>query len=90
MAPDPDKMLIINNIGSDIIVVYGLQEKDLVKVYGSSDGAVELAKGTAAAGQTHVILTVKQLGAAGGSVYISVTSPGENESDLIPKTFSKE
>jgi hypothetical protein len=42
-----------------------------------------------AKGQTQVILTVKQLGDAEGSIFVSVTGAGLNESTLIEKTFTK-
>ncbi|MGV8983312.1 hypothetical protein [Clostridium sp.] len=84
-----------NSVGtSDTVTIKGLAVGDIIKVYQASttDGAAGIgtAIGTATAIADKVngitaIATISQLGAAGGYVYVSVTSKGLLESDKLIK-----
>ena len=49
-APDPSKALVINNSGTDLIVVYGIKAGDTVKVYNVATGGTVLATAKAGGG----------------------------------------
>lgn len=66
------KILVINNPGTDVVIVYGLSAGETVKLYSASTGGIAITKATVAAGQTQAILTVKQLGADGGLIKRSI------------------
>ncbi|WP_135552200.1 hypothetical protein [Paenibacillus cymbidii] len=74
----------------DTVTVTGLQDGDLVNVYKSADGA-ELW-GSATAVGTQAIVSITQLGrAAGGTLYVTVTSSGDySESERTAKEFTAE
>ncbi|MGH4139883.1 hypothetical protein [Clostridium sp.] len=84
-----------NSVGTpDTVTVKGLALGDIIKVYQSAtaDGASGIGSsiGTATAVADKVngiraIATIPQLGAAGGNIYVSVTSKGLLESDKLIK-----
>ncbi|MBU3190332.1 hypothetical protein K9O30_01605 [Clostridium bowmanii] len=84
-----------NSVGtSDTVTIKGLALGDIIKVYqaATADGVAGIgsAIGTATAVADKVngiiaIATIPQLGAAGGNVYVSVTSKGLLESDKLIK-----
>jgi hypothetical protein len=87
---DTDHILIINNPGTDLIIVYGLEPGDIVKVYPDATSTTVLGSATVAAKQTQVIINVRQLGADGGIVFLTYTALGSLESDRIEKSFASE
>ena len=89
-APDPSKALVINNSGTDLIVVYGIKAGDTVKVYNVASGGTVLATAKAATGATYVTITSVKLNSAGGDLYLTVTSSGQTESDRAKVTYSAE
>ena len=88
--PDDDKVLAINNTGSDLVVVYGLKAGDVVKIYAASTGGTATATATVAANQSQAVITIAQLGAAGGEFYFTVTNSGKTESNRVAVTFTAE
>ncbi|MFF2856886.1 hypothetical protein [Peribacillus sp. NPDC058002] len=85
--PSASNIMIKNNKGkSDTVIVKGLKKSDVVKLY-SSSGKYLSSKTSTSSSAT---LTVKQLGKGSGSVYVTVTRPGMNESDKVKKTFKAE
>lgn len=88
--PDSGKMLIINNIGTDFVLIYGLAPGDVVKLYDSAASGTMLKSATVAAGQSQVVINVAQLGKAGGTVYVSVANKGQRESSRVSKSFVAE
>ena len=87
---EKDKVVIINNIGTDAIFIYGLKEGTVVNVYNAETEGSIIAKATVAANQSQVYITVQQLGAESGSVYISLTEVGSLEGDRAEISFEKE
>ncbi|PKF90078.1 hypothetical protein CW306_00650 [Bacillus sp. BA3] len=85
--PSASNITIKNNKGkSDTVIVKGLKKSDVVKLY-SSSGKYLSSKTSTSSSAT---ITVKQLGKGSGSVYVTVTRPGMNESDKVKKTFKAE
>ena len=78
-TPDASKVLVINNVGTDLVVVYGLTAADVVKIYSTLAGTAAIATATVGKDQTYAVITIAQLGAAGGDVYIGITSPTKLE-----------
>lgn len=90
-APDVSKVVITNNTGkSDTIVISGLTEFDVVKIYSAATDGTLLGTGTVAEGNDEITIKIGQLGTAAGSVYISVTSYGAIESNRTKVTYSAE
>ena len=86
-----DDITITNNSGiNDTVIVENLEVGDIIKVY--NDGTKTKVLGTAivAVGKTNTVVNVVQLGLDIGTVYITVTEYGKNESDTVPKTFVAE
>lgn len=85
--PSASNITIKNNKGkSDTVIVKGLKKSDVVKLY-SSSGKYLSSKTSTSSSAT---ITVKQLGKGSGSVFVTVTRPGMNESDKVKKTFKAE
>ena len=87
---EKDKVVIINNIGTDAIFIYGLKEGTVVKVYTAETEGSVIAKETVADNQSQVYITVQQLGTDSGAVYISLTEVGSLEGDRVEVGFEKE
>lgn len=69
-----DNVIITNNVGKpDVVRVGGLVEGAIVKVYDKATGGVLLGTATVAKGATEAFVSIANLGAATGKVYISVT-----------------
>jgi len=82
IAPDPANISIVNNaVISDIVTVSGLGANDLIKVYDSLQNGNLLGYATVASDSTTATVTISQLTANAGSVYISTTSFGMSESN---------
>ncbi|WP_054750382.1 hypothetical protein, partial [Ruminiclostridium josui] len=88
--PNADKVLAINNTGNDLVVVYGLASGDVVNIYDVEEGGKAIATSTVAANQSQVVITISQLGQAGGTFYFTVTNSGKRESKRIAVTFAAE
>ncbi|MCB2288863.1 hypothetical protein LGK97_03680 [Clostridium sp. CS001] len=89
-TPDVDKIVAINNIGKDLVLVYGLKSGDVVKIYTALTGGNPLATTKVAVNQSYSTILIPQLGKSSGSIYVSVTSIGLKESDRVVKGFDAE
>lgn len=91
VSPRAVDVTIENNVGkNDTVTVEGLNPYDLVKVYTSSSSEKLLGSGTVQSGKTSVTISISQIGTEAGSVNISVTSKGCNESDKTKVDFLAE
>jgi hypothetical protein len=92
VPPAPGMIRIDNKLTgtSDMVTVTGLSAGDIVKVY--ADGGTTTPLGTAAvgSGSNSAIITINQLGAAAGYVYVTVTQPAYSESRRIVKSYLAE
>ena len=88
--PNADKVLAINNTGNDLVVVYGLTAGDVVTIYDAAEAGKAIGTSTVAAAQSQVVITISQLGQAGGTFYFTVTNSGKRESKRIAVTFTAE
>ncbi len=88
--PNADKVLAINNTGNDLVVVYGLTAGDVVTIYDAAEAGKAIGTSTVAAAQSQVVITISQLGQAGGNFYFTVTNSGKRESKRIAVTFTAE
>jgi len=81
---------IVNNFTgtNDTITISNLKIGDIVKVYTTYKGTKVLAKGTA--DSNNLILSIKQLGASSGKLYISITSLNKKESTRTTVSFNEE
>ena len=82
---------VINNISgtADKITITGLALNDVIQVYDlASDGSL-LGSAVASASGT-VTISVPQLGASAGSVYITCTGSGKSESDRLKVSYASE
>ncbi|MBZ9624754.1 hypothetical protein G9F71_018055 [Clostridium sp. FP2] len=74
----------------DTITVNNLIPSSLVKVYDASTGGNLIGIATASSNGTQITITISQLNLASGSVYISVTIPGKNESSRTKADYVAE
>lgn len=84
---------VTNKAGTtkDTIAVSGLLSGDVVKVYSTADATTAIATATVAAGATSVKITTDKLLAAGGTIYVGVTSNGSTtESSRITVKYNSE
>ncbi|EGD47346.1 hypothetical protein Cpap_1929 [Ruminiclostridium papyrosolvens DSM 2782] len=88
--PNADKVLAINNTGNDLVLVYGLTAGDVVTIYDAAEAGKAIGTSTVAAAQSQVVITISQLGQAGGTFYFTVTNSGKRESKRIAVTFTAE
>jgi hypothetical protein len=92
VPPAPSMIRIENKLAgtSDVVTVTGLSAGDIVKVY--ADGGATTPLGTAAvpSGSNSAVITIYQLGAAAGYVYVTVTQPSYSESRRIVKSYLAE
>ncbi|MCX7923610.1 MAG: hypothetical protein N3B21_16610, partial [Clostridia bacterium] len=90
VAPLAADITITNNYHPtiDTVEVVGLGISDVVKVYSAASGGTVL--GTAVSGAGAVVISVDQLGANGGTVYVTATSDNKLESPRTAKTFASE
>ncbi|WP_180287172.1 S-layer homology domain-containing protein [Paenibacillus sp. LK1] len=90
-APVAGNITVNNNYNSDdTVVVTGLVPTDVVKVYKDAAKTTLLGTATVASGQTSATVTIAQLGATAGDVYVTVTKVGEAESVATPKAYTAE
>ncbi len=89
--PLPENISIENNAGtSDIIYVTGVSAGDVVKVYNSSKGGRLLGTATMINNKTEAVVKIGQIGASGGSVFVSVMAVGLRESSRVEAQFTAE
>lgn len=87
-ASDTSDVIIVNNAGiASTVTVKNLKDNDLVKVYSAASGGALLGSGTVETYYTEVTISVSQLGSAGGTVYISVTSENQLESSRTAVSY---
>ncbi|MCW4358448.1 hypothetical protein K3L72_11740 [Bacillus altitudinis] len=79
--------IVNNKKKNDVITVSQLAKQDLVKIYNQSGKLI--GQSTVSKGKV-VKVTIKQLGAKGGKIYVTVTGKGMSESSKIVKTFKAE
>ncbi len=90
-APDTNAVTVSNNAGtSDTIYVTGLPAGTIVKVYSAATSGYQLGSATVAAAKTDATITIPQLGSTAGSVYVSITQPGAQESSRTKVDYSAE
>lgn len=91
-APFEGNVKIVNNTSGtpDTITVNNVDASSIVKVYDASTGGNLIGQITIPANSTSATITVNQLGVSAGSVYISVTSPGKNESSRTKAEYTAE
>jgi hypothetical protein len=91
-TPDPDenKIVAINNVGMDLVLIYGLKSGDVVKVYDSATDGKVLGTLKVAVNQSYATIAITQLGAIGGDIYISLTRTGLKESERVKKSVDAE
>lgn len=90
-APKESDITVTNNTRArDTVDISGLSVGDLVKVYGSADGTKALGSGTVSSYDGDIKVSISQLGVNAGSIYISVTSDGADESERVKVDFEEE
>ncbi|SPF37208.1 conserved exported hypothetical protein [Candidatus Desulfosporosinus infrequens] len=92
VAPSNDNIIVTNNVTgkSDTVYVTGINAGDVVKVYNAASDGTQLGTVTVASSKTYATVTIPQLGTSAGSVYVSVTSKGELESDRTQVNYDAE
>ncbi|MBV7273215.1 hypothetical protein JMF89_02460 [Clostridiaceae bacterium UIB06] len=83
---------IVNNSSGtpDVITVSNLSGSDVIKVYDASTGGNLIGTATVSSSGTQATITISQLSTAAGSVYISVTNLGKNESSRVKIDYTAE
>lgn len=91
-APTESAITIVNRPAgqNDTVTVTGLVVGDIVKVYDSATGGNLLGSVTTASGQTSTVVSIAQLGASAGRVYVSVSSIGKGASARTAKDYAAE
>ncbi len=88
-APTASCVTVVNNYNiASTITVTGLANNDIVDVYNASSGGTLLGSGTVSSYGTSVAISLSSLAAAGGTVYLTVTSTNESESPRTAVTYS--
>lgn len=75
---------------SDTVNVIGLQEGDTIFVYKTSSGGAAIGTAVVANGDTNALVSINQLGAAAGTVYVSVKRGDQEESARAVKAYLTE
>lgn len=91
-APTASAIAVANNLAGtpDTVTVSGLNAGDTVTVYSDAEGSACLGMAKVAAGQTSAALSVAQLGASAGSVYVGIIESGKWESTLTQQAYPAE
>ena len=91
-APAAATISVVNNKAGidDMVKVTGLVEGDLINVYSAATGGTLLGSGTVGSGENSIIITIPQVGAGSGSVYVSIKKEGKLESARTAQTFTSE
>ncbi|MCL2081094.1 MAG: hypothetical protein FWH16_03235 [Oscillospiraceae bacterium] len=91
VSDTPSAVEITNNVDKkDTIHVDYLEPRDLVTVYSAAIGGKRITSGKVRNNSDEVILSLKQLGKDGGSVWVSVKSVGKHESPREKFDFDAE
>ncbi len=89
--PIDTNITVTNNaVIADTIKVTDLSATDVIKVYSSATGRSTLGSATVLAGKTAVLISVPKLPADSGSVYVTRTIKGMDESDRTPVNYEVE
>lgn len=90
--PVPGSIRVDNRMSPshDTVVVSGLLPGDVVKVYADGGAVYPLGTASVSGGATSAPISIGQLGAAGGHIYVTVTRPSYSESRRIVKSFPAE
>ena len=91
-APLVSNIKIENNTAgtNDTITVYDLLVGDVVKVYADPSTTLPIGTATVASGVTSATISIAQLGTGSGTVYVSVTSGSNDESNRVSKNYAAE
>ncbi|SDG15344.1 fibronectin type III domain-containing protein [Desulfosporosinus hippei] len=91
-SKEPSEITVQNNLRkNDKVIVSELNVGDIVKVYSSASGGKLLGKATVATGKDEASVTIRQLSGGGaGSVWVSVTSRGAQESERVEQAYDAE
>ena len=90
-APDSSNIKAINNVKIyDTVTVTFLEPNDVIKVYNAATGGSVLGTATVAADGTQATVSIKQLGTAAGTVYITIKSDGKKESTRVATPYTEE
>ncbi len=90
-ALDANAITVSNNAGSsDTVYVTGLPAGTVVRVYSAPVSGYLLGSATVSASRTDATITISQLGTASGTIYVSVTQPGAQESGRTKADYSAE
>lgn len=90
-APNASNVTVTNNASiSDTVELTGLQPNDVVNVYDSASNGTLLGTATVASDSMAATVTIAQLGASAGTIYISITSTGKTESSRTSVQYSAE
>ncbi len=87
-APLAADITVVSAKAYDTITVANVASGDYIYVYSSASGGTLLAVGEATG--TSITFNAVQLGAAGGTIYVSKKSTSKNESIRTAKTFAAE
>ncbi|MFE5323402.1 hypothetical protein ACFQ88_32445 [Paenibacillus sp. NPDC056579] len=92
VSPAPSAIRVDNKLAPsvDTVVVSGLSPGDVVKVYADGGAAASLGTAAVSSGSTSATVSVNQLGALGGHIYVTLTQPSYSESRRIVKSFPAE
>jgi hypothetical protein len=83
----------VNNLigtSNDSIAVNGLSSGDIIRVYSSATSGTLIASKVVATGDTSVTIGTTSLVATGGTIYVTVTETGKNESARAAVNYSAE
>lgn len=90
LLKDTDITINNNSGASDTVRVTGLAADDVVKVYSAATGGSLLGSATVSTYASEATVTIPQLGAMEGKVYVTVTSKNKSESSRAEASYEKE
>jgi hypothetical protein len=86
-----NNIVVTNNVGAaDTVQVSGVSTNQVVNVYDATKGGNLLGTATVASGSTSATISISQLGAVAGSVYVSLVDTNKLESDRVEADYSAE
>ncbi|RNB93156.1 hypothetical protein EDM60_23300, partial [Brevibacillus parabrevis] len=89
-APKAADIEVINNAGKADTVTVTTAEGTVVKVYNDATAGKLLGSATVAKGKTEATISISQLGSEAGSIYVSTTESGQQESERVEKAYDAE
>ncbi|TBL80603.1 hypothetical protein [Paenibacillus thalictri] len=88
-APDPSDIAVQNNGGLiDLVAVKRLAPGDVVRVYADEAASAALGNAVVAYGSTEAAVSLSQVGAQDGLIYVTVTRAPNAESRRVAKSFA--